>query len=250
LIREIGYREGEASITLHLARNEFLLGNADRALEIYHSVGELFRAAGSPGKEYFVTNHLALLYLAQGDYDQAEHYFEIVRTVCKENGIRSQLISNIDSLALVAMAAGNLDRANQLVEEAYRFSHKSGYEITPEIFFVQARMAILKRDYPQAFAYLKNIDGRLLQLVHVYGTMAAAQGKLYLAAVLFGSLEAYPWWTNILSPPECEAYQQALEVVRAGLRNEDFSAAWTKGKAMSARQAVAYARSNAPVSAG
>jgi predicted ATPase/DNA-binding CsgD family transcriptional regulator len=248
LIREIGYIEGEASITLHLAQSESLLGNTDRALEIYHSVGGLFRKAGSPGKEYFVANHLAMLYLIQGDYGQAENYFEKVLTFYKENGIRSQLISNIDSLALVALAAGNLDRANQLVEEALRFSQQSGYEITPEIYYIQARVAILKADFPQAYACLDRINGRLLLLVQTYGNLAAAQGLIKQALVIYASLEAYPWWVNIFPPPEREACRKTLATARSSLSAEEFSAAWEQGKAMTARQALDYAIANAPIS--
>ena len=83
-------------------------------------------------------------------------------------------------------------------------------------------------------------------MIQVYAVLAAALGQMKHAAVLFGCLDAYPWLANMLPPPEREAYRQALAAVRAALSAEEFAAAWAQGQAMKARQALDYARENAP----
>ena len=201
--------------------------------------------------------------LAQGDYHQAEIGFKKYMAKNQELGVIGNSIQALGYLGWVASASGDLDQAERYLDEAIRLAEKLGGGSIPEYLYVLAQVAISRRDYSKAYAYLRTINfnpshyARRIDMttfytpliplvVQVYAVLAAAVGKMEHAAVLFGCLDAYPWLANMLPPTEREAYRQALAAVRAALSEEEFAAAWAQGQAMKARQALDYARANAP----
>ena len=245
LLREIGYHEGEGSVLLYLGRIEFWLGFSARGIELTQAAAECFHAAGSIGKSHYPVFSMARFSLAQGDYHQAEEHLMFCVTNNQVYDLRYDVYSGF--LLWTAFASGDLLLTKQRLEELSRQSEGlADDEFSREAYYVMARKAILEGDYPQAYSNLTKIDRYFAApvLAHAYAILAASQGNLSRAAVLMGSLEAYPWWTHMVPPPEREAYQKALETVRAGLSAEKLDVAWTQGKALTARQAIDGARTN------
>ena len=248
LNREIGYCDGEGSVLLFLGRLAFLLGDPIYAVEKINSAAKCFTAAGSIGKDHYHIQALALCALAQGDYQQAEQQFKYCLAIEQEFGIEENVTLDLISLSKVAWASGRMDLVNQYLDEAMQLSQKVGYEIYSAAYYVLARKAIVERDYAQAFHYLKRAETDLSLcapvLIQAFGVLAAAQEQMKRAAVLFAFVEAYPWFENMISLPEREAYRQALAAARAALNAEEFAAARKQGQAMNTSQALAFARLN------
>ena len=72
--------------------------------------------------------------------------------------------------------------------------------------------------------------------------LAAAQGAMRPAAVLFGAIQE--WEAQISGtycPKERSEHQTALDLARQALGEEGFDASWKEGQAMAIDQARAYA---------
>lgn len=87
--------------------------------------------------------------------------------------------------------------------------------------------------------------GNLLSLAHsfeVFAILAAAQQQAERAAKLFGAAEPFheALYYSLLPIWRAE-YERSVTAVRAQLDEATFTAAWTKGRAMTMEQAVEYA---------
>ena len=244
LIREIGYCEGEGSVLLLLGKLAFWLGDPTRAVEMINSAAKCFTAAGSIGKNHFHIRQLALIALAQGDYQQAEHRLKFCLAIDHEFSIQGHLTIDLMFLSWVAWASGRMDLVNQYLDEAMQLAQKVGLEIYCLAYYVLARKAILEGDYAQAYKYL-----RITKTNDLPGAPVSNPG-LWRPGSSAGADETRRGFVrisrcvslvkNMISPPERDAYQQALAAVRAALSAEELAAAWAQGQAMKAQPGAGF----------
>jgi class 3 adenylate cyclase len=79
-------------------------------------------------------------------------------------------------------------------------------------------------------------------LVEAFAGLIAAEGQYVRAARLFGAAEAHRKITGLPLPLFHRSdYDRPVAIIRAGLKEEAFSATWAEGRAMTLEQAIEYA---------
>jgi len=152
----------------------------------------------------------------QGDYATARTRFEESLTLQRELGDKNGIAHSLFSLATVAYRQGDNARARALLEEGLELFHR-----VADLAHLAMTLAMLAR--------LASVGG--------------AEGQLERAARLLGAVQALcevggmplPWIRSDYERPV--VHDQMDEAAYAAA----FPAAWAAGRAMSLKQAIAYA---------
>ncbi len=148
-------------------------------------------------------------------------------------------------------------------EEALKLANKLGHDYFHIAHYVLGRVAITRKQYANAFIYLKELithfegvkspDNTKLEYppvhlgIQVFGILAAAQAgnsssQARRAAILFGAQASMVGCLmNIIPPLERLEYEQSVKYAQLILGEDAFKAAWVEGQAMTIQQATQYA---------
>jgi tetratricopeptide (TPR) repeat protein len=204
---------------IHAARSLYLLGliahyegDRDRAKSFYEEALGLVRGAHDAHLEAMLLNNLGDAVVAQNDPLAAQGHYEAALAIWRER--RDDWGTGIALLNLghLALRSGDAQRAGGRYGEGLKMSVELGD---------QASIA----DYLNAI-------GRLATVV---GQWKSAVRLLSAATTLYHSLGIEQF------PDHRAEYEHALAAARAGLGDEEFTAAWDAGQALLLEHAVAEA---------
>jgi predicted ATPase/DNA-binding SARP family transcriptional activator len=201
---------------------------------------------------------LGELALIQGKYQEALDRFEENLAYFRKKDHREYIARSLYYLGLTAWVYGNFEQASQFCNEALDISREIFYTDIEELSLDElGKIAFARGDYDLAQAYFEEalrIPGSGLTLfihrdpkmitLEALAYMLAAQGQLERAAHLLGATET--WYQRFIKtriPGEGEEREGHLAAVRAALGEEVFAIICEEGKAMTLKQAVAYAKS-------
>ncbi|MGO4446106.1 LuxR C-terminal-related transcriptional regulator [Mycobacterium sp. 2YAF39] len=214
---------------------------ARKAIDVGNDIGGLQLAHGLTG--------LALAAFARGNAKQAadalEHASPLWDLLPELSAMHLELQSRI------ALLSGELDTARRLADEAVPATKGRGCHHAAALL-ARARVAVADGAYGQAEddlhaavaeAAVVNSYLDLPEMFEYLAHLAAVGESPREAARLFGAAEAIRDTTGNVRFSDVQARHDSwVSALRGMLEAEDFDAAWAEGAALSAEEAVSYAR--------
>jgi predicted ATPase/DNA-binding XRE family transcriptional regulator len=216
LWRELGDTDGLARLLNNLAGNTMQLGTLEDALRLYLESASIFRRMNHTWNEALVLSGIAHVLRRQGEYEQA---------------------------------AAACDECLKLVEDI----DNNGY-ITSIVRNCQGDVARCQGHYKEAL-YLYGLSLEASRKIHSHymtglnllglGCLAVQEGIAERAATLFGALDALAEKGNgaIILIVDRPGYEANLAASKALTSEAQWMSAWSRGRAMSEKEAVAFALS-------
>lgn len=211
--RRLGAPYPVARALLGLGRLELGEDRPARAQALFEEAADVARQGGLTHLLAAAMEGAAEVASARRDFTSARAGFDEAIGVAREGGDRATVATATYHLAELARADGDLARAASLHHEALAERHATGV-------------------WPSVVESLEAVAG-----------LAVAASANSVAARLFGAAqrlrEAEPWRR---SPHRQDAYERDLGMLREAMPPEELDRLWHEGEAMTAEQAVAYAR--------
>ncbi len=212
LYRELGDKLGVAQSLNNLGSIAYSRGDWERAAALYMESLSLRRELGDKWGIANSLNNLGGVAYSQGDYERAAALYAESLELRRELGDRRGIGMSLNNLGEVAQQQGDYERAAALYIESLDLRRELGDKL-----FIASSLSNL-------------------------GEVACDQGDCERAAHLFGAAEALR--ETIGSPlPLAKRHEYERRVAAAcdALGRESFAAAWAEGRAMTLKQAIAYA---------
>ena len=247
-------QDGEGSALWEKGMLEFLEGNLHQAKKDFQASQVCHSAAGSKEVYPFLYRFHAWIALAQGEVQQAIQFSQMQLTAGREYYIPWVIADALGFLGWEAFTNGEGNLAVQYCEEALKLSGRVDINLLSVDHYVLARVALSRGEFPRAGAFLKAFVTNNYQSwppvqlgIQAYGILATMQmvdkpEQARRAAILFGAQDKiHSCLMNVIPLQERKAYKQAITSLRAALDDEDFTMAYTEGRAMTTAQAIQYA---------
>jgi DNA-binding CsgD family transcriptional regulator/tetratricopeptide (TPR) repeat protein len=251
LFREVDDKEFAAYSLFSLALLASSQGEYARACALYEEGLVLFREIEhKKGIAHLLSQLAQALFLSQGDQARVRSLLEECLSLSRELGFKEGIAAATCLFGQLALGQGDLATAHSEVEESVvrykQMGHRHG---TAESLAVLGKVVAAQGDYAAAgmlYEESLTISQELgekwviaMGLVGL-GEVVAAQQKLAWAAQLWGAADTLRDAMGIPIPPvELADYERSLSAARVQLGERAFAAAWTQGRSMTAKQAVA-----------
>lgn len=212
ICREFGDQQGIASSLNSLGVIALDHGNCERAAPRFAESLALFRESGDKLGTATSLNNLGEMAQLQGDYERAAALFEESLALFQEAGDKRDVLTLFNNLGDIARRQGDYDRATTLFAQTLAL--------------------------PPLISDARGVAFCLEGLACV----AFARNQPQRAARLLGAAESLRDGTdNPLPPSRCEEHFRNAAAVRTVLGDEVFWEAWSKGRAMTLKEATTYA---------
>ncbi len=241
---------GLAILTHWQGQDDIAARSLDESLKLCREVGDQWGTA-------FALGIAGVLAEDEGDFDRAApSQLEALR-LFEEMGDVSNAALARTHLGVIALGQGDLDRAIPILNESLAAQRETGDLWGAAVSLSYLGMAACDRhQFPEAAAYFgeslsirwgMQTQEEIAHGIANFGVLSAARSEHALAARLLGAAESGREAIGlILQEPERTTYAQAVEVVRAGLSADLFTACWAAGRALPLDQAVTEALSTVP----
>jgi non-specific serine/threonine protein kinase len=234
-------------------------GQADRRSAeplLEESLG-LFKELGNKLGSALALGGIGLVAVSQRQHERGIAFFQEAADLFLELGQEWSASVMLSFLAVAWFRQGDLIRAKRLADQGLELAREISdpAEATSIACFAGATVAQAEGDHERA----KGLFGEGLKLSAVSGeasnvayclqglaASAASEGGQVRAAHLWGAAEALLEKieaTAYIYAPDRSVYQDQVSAARAQLDEEEWEAAWAKGRAMALEQAVEYALS-------
>jgi predicted ATPase/class 3 adenylate cyclase/DNA-binding CsgD family transcriptional regulator len=190
---------------------------------------------------------LALAQLAAGDVAAAVKASEMAAQ--RLSAMRALRVINVNPIADVMLAHGEVAAARRWADEAVAVT--AGCNLAMALS-TRARVAVAQgdreqaeRDAREALAVAAAVDAHLVtpDALECVAGLAGDAGSHREAARLYGAADAVRQTTGAARfKTNDDAYTTAVGTVREALGHSEFESAWAEGAALSALEAIAYAR--------
>ncbi len=189
---------------------------------------------------------------AQGDYQQAAPLFEESLTLARHARDSNEIGWSLWQLGGLAMTQGNFEQATTFLEESLALYKeiKSPQSIT-WLLGALGNAALYKGDYQQAVSryeealalyWERGDERRIAEGLEQLANAAAVRKQPEQAARLLGAAEALRDSSGAaLHPFQRADYERCLEMLRPQLDEARLAVLWAAGRAMTMKQAVAFA---------
>jgi predicted ATPase/class 3 adenylate cyclase len=212
LARELGGAYGVATVLYNLACTAADQGDHEAARPLFEESLTFSRALGNPESIAFALWGLGDNACARGDYPAAAPFLEECLTIARSVGNPPTIARALEGLARLAYRQGEYAKARALYAECLT--------ILPEVSGPHSIARIVKE-----WAMIDVADGRYRQA-----------GRLLAASEALRDSVCLP-----LADTERAEYDAAVAAVRAALGEEELTAVWCVGRAMSSDQAISAA---------
>ncbi len=254
LRQEIGDRDGEGASRYLLGQIAFYHGRLERAAALTREAQACLQKAGNNDQAEMIRETLMVIDMARGDYHEVLHQADLLRSAVSMANNPYLSMSSIFFPAFAAWAMGDYALAERRCADGLACLQDQPETARAPFLYLFARVAISQADLPRALGILKRFLRPEMfgpvsltrifcrQAIQALGIVAARQGQMRRAGVLFGAQDTAESWRNrYLSPPERAEFEQALAAARAALGEEAFGAAWEVGRAMTVEELIAFA---------
>ncbi len=232
----------------------WLQGDYTAARSLLEESIAISRALGAPGKQNLAHSltWLGLVVRDQGDPAGARSPLEESVALLREIGNRWRLAAALVSLGRTVIVSGDPAAARPILEEGRTIYQEIGDKWGLAVSLNNLGLAALREgDYRRAARlYQEGValfgqEGEKFYATRCLEELAwvrSMQNEYGQAMRLFGAAEAQRETLGVSMPPNERAeHDRNLDDARAQLGEEQFSAAWVVGQAMSMEQAIAYA---------
>ena len=247
LRKEIGDRDGEGSALYWLGVLSCRWGSLDRSIELTKEAIACLETVGDRLYAEAFRYQLALRYIWRGDHQEAARLLDILRRAASELSDRYLVFLHLILQGYLALYEKQDDLAVQAAEQALEVDKDYVSDQKVLSLFVLARVATKRGELARARGCLQGMlsipgFGPRIRTLHALGLFAARQTQMRWCAVWFGAKEAaftsYQFKHAIEPPLVLSETRQALEAARLALGENDFSAAWEAGRAMTEEQVL------------
>lgn len=211
LFRENNISYFHAITLVHLGNASLGLGKPDEAQEWLNQAHPIFREIGEPWGLSFVLNNLGEVARVREDYERAYEYYRESEALLRATGDKGDLARLVHTLGYIAEHKGNHDLAEAQFRESLAMFRKLGN----------------KRGIAECIAGLSSLRAN-------QGKLQTATKMLAAAESLLGASGA-AWW-----PADRVEVERTREILRSGMEEPEFRAAWTAGQSMTLDQVIAF----------
>jgi predicted ATPase/serine/threonine protein kinase len=254
LRRELGDKRAIAFALANLGWAIDKQGDYERARTLLEEARAVFKQVGDKQLLAFSSLILANVLRDQGDYQRATRLLNGSIAASEELGTKYNLAFSLRTLAGVVHDQGNPERAVTLLERSHVLFSEIGDRYG--VAFALSNLADLAHEsadheratdlWKESLALRSEIGDKhgIIGCLEGFARVALAQGKLERAVQLSGVSEAQREALSIrVSPFEQEKLEATSAAARTALDEETFTAAWSRGRAMTLEQAISYAQS-------
>ncbi len=194
----------------------------------------------------------------EGEHARAGKLHAEARVLSESLGDRAGVSSSLINLADIALATGSYAEAETFARESVELARELGHEVREVMSLLNLAPAVLllERGREAAAVYRDALD-LCDELVYGEGaafcflglaSLLAERDELQLAGRLLAAAEAQLAAAGaVLESTERPLHERALQLVREGLDDETFEAAWADGADLSLADAIEESRSAADV---
>lgn len=230
-------------------------GHYDEARKLLEEMLALYRISGDRGTVAAALNFVGWTAYLEGDLAGARPVLEesvsIIREFAGEVSVNLLVAMSFHSLAEVERAQGNYSEARSLLEEALEAARETGRPILVSAsLHALGEIARAEGDLPRAsVAHCEGLElireggntSYVAESLEGLAGVAAAEGNHDRAARIFGAAEAMRERVPAPLPPVARpGYERDVALVRKGMGEEAFTAAWEEGRATPVREALDY----------
>jgi predicted ATPase/uncharacterized protein HemY len=251
--RQVGDQQGLATTLNNLASTAVFQGDFASARPLFEESLAINRALGDKRRIALTLSNLGDVANAQGDFPTARALSEESLAMARDLGDKQQIALILNNLGSVAANQGDYRSARALFAEslAIRRELRNRQSIAVTLTNL-ADAAANQGDHRTARSSLEesltiqrelgNKRG-IVESLDCSARISVLQGELVRAARLFGAVEVLREASNLVGrwPVERDQYEHKVALVRAGLAETVFAAAWAEGRAMTLEQAIEYA---------
>jgi len=211
LNREVGDKWGVAGARLTLGLVARGQGDHARAAALLEESVQQFKQLGDKWASTVTLNNFGLVLREMGEHERAQDVLEETLMLFRELGDRWGIAFSLANLGIVAW-------------------HRSEFERAAGLF---AESLPLRRELQDRRGIATSLTG--------LAVVAVKLGQFVRAAVLFAAAEALRESLGVPPPPFIrETYSRHVATTRENLDEATFTAAWQRGRAMTADQAIEY----------
>jgi predicted ATPase/DNA-binding SARP family transcriptional activator/uncharacterized protein HemY len=188
---------------------------------------------------------------ARGDYDTARTLYEQDLAIQRELGDKGGIAHALYCLGEVARDQGDYGAARTLYQESLALYQETGHSFLIHVLGALGHVERKVGDYAQATTFyqesllLRREMGDMVTTacsLEDFANLAWQQEQLERAVRLLGAAEALCQTLGRTPPVGIkEEYERTVAGAHATLGDEAFAATWMEGRAMTLKQAVAYA---------
>lgn len=225
-----------------------------RSIEMLAEAFELYKEIGDQADTLLAVEHLGHALAHHATPEVAAPILAEVEALLKDSGDLNIEAQYVNFLGFAAEVESNHEETRLRWKEALAIYRELGdvrniARVLPSLGIITLTHHDVEeaaRYFEEGLAMVRDIRYKTIIFFHLMGLAAVAthRGHLRRAAKLFGASEALQetggFSLAALSSSEYD-YEGYLDLVRAGLEDEEFEAAWTEGRMMSIEDATEYA---------
>ncbi len=210
--RQAGNSRGAAISLFCLGIESRVGGDFEQATELYEEALTLCRESGDPALLASILTHVGYTFVLQGELERATRVSEEAAAMLREQKHRLYLVDALSNLGWAALLRGDPERAKSSFEESIVLCRELGSRTT------------------------------IIEILEGLACAAGEKGQAERAARLFGVAEALGEAVGYQHESGESALREPyLTAARSRLDGAAWQVAWTKGRAMTFEEAVAYA---------
>lgn len=189
-----------------------------------------------------------------GEDEKAYNYYSESAAVFRQLGDWDSLANQLGNLGRLAFYRGDDAQARAAFEESIQIHRTLGNRLGKADWLLQlATVALYQQDYSHAQAALieclpiyqsiGNMEA-VADVLALAARLVEAKGQPETAAQLLGAadslLEKFSIIHQVIDPRSAQEFSRHVEVIKARLSSEDFSAAWRTGRSLTIDQMVKF----------
>jgi predicted ATPase/class 3 adenylate cyclase len=239
------------SLAMHQTRYEQAQAALEEGYRQYESIGDRQGMARS-------LSELAGIHFGQNDLPAAQQKLEASMRLSEEIHDNWSVALAANNLGLIAYHLNDLDRAEVLYQSSLemkrRLADKDGVALAltnlAEVTVARGALVQAWGLYHESLTILSELEAGgepMCEVVEAFAAVLSANAHAVIAAQLFGAMEARrDALACPVQPHNRDKYDRDVAAVHAALGDEAFHMAWTEGRALMFKRAVALALGFAP----
>ncbi|HEY6102728.1 MAG TPA: LuxR C-terminal-related transcriptional regulator [bacterium] len=226
-------------------------GEREQALELAEQAAALARSVGDPSLMIWVLLGLGQAMQVSGDLERSERVYGEMLEIARRAGDDTQVARALNNIGTLLLIRGDKERGRRLLEEALAIARPRHDKWLTSLVTGSLGQALAPEDPGQGLKLLEESLALSHEIGHRWLTvrgleelagMLAPTDRAEVAAELLGATESLRDVFGFRPGPGSEARVNATAAsARDRLRSAAFDAAWSKGKRMTADEAVALA---------